>query len=154
MKILKWNVKSMVSTLLFLSFFFLPYHQPFFDYHLLLLLLLLVNEEGNIHCAFLFGKSLVTPLGAIKIPCLELSAATMSVRHDRMLKRETEIPLSTTSMFWSDSVSVLRYSKNEPKRFHTTNRISMIHDGSTPNQWRYIEGTVNPGNSVSRPMTA
>ena len=47
----------------------------------------LVNEEGNIHCAFFFGKSHVTPLKAVTIPRLELSAATMSVRHDRMLKR-------------------------------------------------------------------
>ena len=116
----------------------------------------LVNEEGNIHCAFLFGKSRVTPLKAVTIPRLELSAATMSVRHDRMLKREIEIPLSMPSMFWSDSMSVLRYIKNETKRFHTfvANRISMIRDGSIPNQWRYVEGTLNPGDSASRPMTA
>ncbi|KAK2558724.1 hypothetical protein P5673_018931 [Acropora cervicornis] len=73
----------------------------------------LVNEEGNIHCALLFGKSRVTPLKAVTIPRLELSAATMSVRHARMLKREIEIPLSMPSMFWSDSMSVLRYIKND-----------------------------------------
>ena len=38
----------------------------------------LANKEGNIHCTFLFGKSCVTPLKAVTIPCLELSAATMS----------------------------------------------------------------------------
>ena len=116
----------------------------------------LVNEEGNIHCAFLFGKSRVTALKSVTIPLLELSAATMSVRHDRMLKREIEIPLSMPSMFWSDSMSVLRYIKNETKRFYTfvANRISMIRDGSTPNQWRYVEGIVNPGVSASRQMTA
>ena len=92
----------------------------------------LVNEEGDIHCAFLLGKLRVTPLKAVTIPRLELSAATMTVRLDRMLKREIEIPLS---MFWSDSMSVLRYIKNETKRFHTfvANHISMIRDGSTPN---------------------
>ena len=59
-------------------------------------------------------------------------------------------------MFSLDSMSVLRYIKNETKRFHTfvANRISMIRDGSTPNQWRYVEGMVNPGDSASRPMTA
>ena len=90
------------------------------------------------------------------IPRLEVSAATMSVRHDRMLKREIEIPLSMPSMFWSDSMSVLRYVKNETKRFHTfvANRISMIRDGLTPNQWRYVKRIVNPGDSASRPMTA
>ena len=73
----------------------------------------LVNEEGDIHCAFLFGKSRVTPLKAVTIPCLELSAATMSVRHDRMLKREIEIPLSMPSMFWSDSMSVLHQERDQ-----------------------------------------
>ena len=38
----------------------------------------LANKEGNIHCAFSFGKSCVTPLKAVTIPCLELSATTMS----------------------------------------------------------------------------
>ena len=116
----------------------------------------LVNEEGNIHCAFFFGKSHVTPLKAVTIPRLELSAATMSVRHDRMLKRGIEIALSMPSVCWSDSMSVLRYIKNETKRFHTfvVNCISMIYAGLTPNQWRYVEGIVNPGDSASRPMTA
>ena len=116
----------------------------------------LVNKEGDIYYAFLFGKSRVTPLKAVTIPRLELSAPTMSVRLDRMLKREIEILLSMPSMFWSDSMSVLRYIKNETKRFHTfvANRISMIHDGSTPNQWRYVEGIVKPGDSAARRMTA
>ena len=51
----------------------------------------LVNKEGDIYYAFLFGKSCVTPLKAVTIPRLELSAPTMSVRLDRMLKREIEI---------------------------------------------------------------
>ena len=116
----------------------------------------LVNKEGDIYYAFLFGKSCVTPLKAVTIPRLELSAPTMSVRLDRMLKREIEILLSMPSMFWSDSMSVLHYIKNETKRFHTfvANRISMIHDGSTPNQWRYVEGIVKPGDSAARLMTA
>ena len=110
----------------------------------------LVNEERNINCALVFGKSRVTPLKALTIPRLELSAATMSVRHARMLKREIEIPLSMPSMFWSDSMSVLRYIKNETRHFHTfvANRIPMIRDDSTPNQWRYVEGKVNPGDSA------
>ena len=115
-----------------------------------------VNEEGKIHCAFLFGKSRVTPLKAVSVPRLELSAATMSVRHDKMLEREIEIPLNRQSVFWTDSMSVLRYVKNENKRFHTfvANRVSMIRDGSTPDQWRHVEGAVNPGDYTSRGMTA
>ena len=115
-----------------------------------------VNEEGKIHCAFLFGKSRVTPLKAVSVPRLELSAAAKSVRHDKMLKREIEIPLNTQSVFWTDSMSALRYVKNENRRFHTfvANRVSMIRDGSTPVQWHHVEGTVNPGDHASRAMSA
>ena len=53
-------------------------------------------------------------------------------------------------------MSVLRYVKNENRRFHTfvTNRVSMIRDGSTPVQWHHVEGTVNPGDHASRAMSA
>ena len=57
----------------------------------------------------------------------ELSAATISVRQDKMLKREIDIPLSAQSISWTDSMSVLCYVKNESKHVHTfvANHISM-----------------------------
>ena len=40
----------------------------------------LVNEDGRIHCAFVMGKSRVTPLKLVTIPRLELTSAVCSVR--------------------------------------------------------------------------
>ena len=105
---------------------------------------------------FLFAKSRLAPLKSVSIPGLELSAATLPVRQDRMLKREIEMPLSNPSVFWTDSMSVLRYVKNENRRFHTfvANRIAIIRDSSSPDQWYHVEGTLNPGDHTSKGLTA
>ena len=88
----------------------------------------ITNAEGRKHCAFLFAKSCLAPLKSTSIPRLELSAATISIHLDKMLKREIQIPLSEPSIFWTDSMSVLRYVKYENKHFHTfvANSIAMI----------------------------
>ena len=59
-------------------------------------------------------------------------------------------------MFWTDSTSVLRYINNEDKRFRTfvSNRLSVIHDGSTPDQWRYVDSKRNPSSAASRGLSA
>ena len=110
------------------------------------------NPEGRVHCAFLFAKSRLAPLKSASIPRLELSAATISIHLDKMLKREIEIPLTEPSISWTDSMSVLRYVKNENKHFHTfvVNRIAMIRDSSSPGQWYHMEGITNPANHTFR----
>ena len=107
------------------------------------LYLRLVDNNVKIHCSFLRGKSRLVPLQQVTVPRLELSAATISVRLDKALKRELELPLTENSVFWTDSTSVLRYVNNEDKRFHTfvANRIAVIRDGSDPVQWRFVSGT-------------
>ena len=116
----------------------------------------LVDINGRVHCAILQGKSRLAPLKKFTIPRLELSAATVSVRSDKAIKRELELPLTEPSVFWTDSTSVLRYVNNEDKRFHTflANRIAIIRDGSDPNQWRYVSGESNPGDDLSRGLSA
>ena len=115
----------------------------------------LVDSNGNIHCTFVMGKSRVTPLKRITIPRLELSAAVVSVRLDRMSRNELELPVDE-SIFWTDSTAVLRYLENQDKRFLTfvANRIATIHGGSTPSQWRYVNTKQNPADYASRGLSA
>ena len=96
----------------------------------------LVNGQGAVHCSFLCAKSRVAPLKTITIPRLELSAAAISVKQDKVLKRELEIPISSQSVFWTDSTAVLRFVRNETRRYHTfvANRVALIRDGSEPHQ--------------------
>ena len=111
----------------------------------------MTNENGGIHCSFVIGKSRVTPLKKLTIPRLELSAATIAVKLDKMIRRELEMDI-VESVFWTNSTSVLCYIRNEDKRFHTfvANRISAIHDGSKPDQWRYVDTKLNPADDASR----
>ena len=116
----------------------------------------LVNGEGAVHCSFLCAKSRVAPLKTITIPRLELSAAAISVKQDKVLRRELEIPISSQSVFWTDSTAVLRYMKNETRRFHTfvANHVALIRDGSVPHQLNHLSGDMNPADNVSRGLTA
>lgn len=45
---------------------------------------------------------------------------------------------------------------NVEKRFSTfvANRVSAIHAGSNPNQWRHVESQLNPADDVSRGLSA
>ena len=98
----------------------------------------------------------LAPLKAVSIPCLELSAATVSVRQEKMFKRESYVPLNVDSFFRTDSMSVLCYVKNESTHFYTfvANLIAMVRDGSTPHQLRHVEGAAIPGDYASRGTTA
>ena len=110
-----------------------------------------VNYEGRIQCSFAIGKSRLAPLKPMTIPRLELSAATVAVKLDRMLRRELEIQVAR-SVFWTDSTAVIKYISNENRRFQTfvANRIAVIRDGSDPSQWNYVQTKMNPADDASR----
>lgn len=112
------------------------------------------NIEEMVHVAFLFGKARVTPLKPITIPRLELTAAVVAVRVDKMLQSELQLPLKKSN-FWTDSTSVIKYINNEDRRFQTfvANRVSTIRDNSDVAQWRYISSKKNPADEASRGLT-
>ena len=46
----------------------------------------MVNVRGEVHCSFVMGKSRLAPLKPITIPRMELSAAVLSTRLDKMIR--------------------------------------------------------------------
>jgi len=116
----------------------------------------LVNDQGDVHCSFLCTKPRVAPLKTLTIPRLELSAAVISVKEDKVLKRELEIPVSAQSVFWTDNTAVLRYVKNKTRRYQifVANRVAIMRDGSEPHQWKHVSGEMNPADDASRGLKA
>ena len=44
------------------------------------------NSHGRVHCSFLLGKARVTPLKSFTVPRFELTAATIAVKMDTLIK--------------------------------------------------------------------
>ncbi len=100
------------------------------------------------------GKSRVTPLKTVTIPRLELTAATLAVKVDKQIRDELDLPINRV-IFWTDSTIVLRYIRNKSKRFQTfvANRLQIIHDASSPHQWRHVPTKLNPADLASRGLS-
>ena len=114
----------------------------------------LVDVNDRMHCAFLVGRSRLAHVRPMTVPGLELCAAVLAVQLKQSIKAELDIPV-TKSTFWSDSTCVLQYIKNQSRRFHTfvANRLSIIHELSTPYQWKHVPSELNPADEVSRGLT-
>lgn len=105
------------------------------------------------HIVFVMGKARVAPLEVVTIPRMEHTSAVLAARMDNMLKKDLELPISS-SFFWTDSTSVLKYIRNDSQRFKTfvANRVSVIRDLTSKSLWRHIKTDLNPADYASRGM--
>ncbi|XP_068697397.1 uncharacterized protein [Montipora foliosa] len=112
-----------------------------------------IYATGKVHCSLVMAKSRLAPLKAMTIPRMELSAAVLATRLDRMITQEIDLPLAK-STFWTDSTCVIRYIENQDKRFQVfvANRVSAILNQSDPSQWR-CDTAQKPADEASRGMT-
>lgn len=113
------------------------------------------NSKNVAQSALLMARARVAPLKMPTIPRLELTAATLAVKIDILLKKELELELKE-SVFWTDSTAVIKYLNSETTRFKTfvANRVTAILQHSQPCQWRYVNSTSNPADCVSRGLAA
>ena len=114
-----------------------------------------VSEPNVVHCSFLMSKSRLAPTRFISIPRLELCAAVIAVKMNDILTKELQLEIRST-FYWTDSLIVLQYIKNKSRRFQTfvANRVAIIHEGSTQNEWNHVDTKLNPADHASRGLNA
>ena len=110
-----------------------------------------VDVNDSIHCSFIVGRARVAPIREMTILRLELTAAVISVKLNRMIQEKMDIAVDSIT-YWTDSSSVLKCINNESKRFHTfeSSRLTVIRNGSSVCQWRYVNSEDNPADDASK----
>ena len=110
-----------------------------------------INKSGEIHVQLLMSKCRVAPLKQWTIPKLELQAAVLAARADKLFCQVLNIQ-NVDSWFWSDNETVLKYISNDSLRFNVFvgNRVSEIRQLTQPLQWHHIAGKDNPADLVTR----
>ena len=76
-----------------------------------------INKNGHVHFALLLSKSRIAPTKSTTSPCLELQAAVLAAKVNDTVIRELDMKLCP-SFFWTDSYIILKYIKNESRKFH------------------------------------
>ena len=115
----------------------------------------ITDQDDTVHCSLVMGKSRLAPIKQVSIPRLELSAAVVACRLYGLVDEALDLKIDSCH-FWTDSTIVLGYIKNETRRFKTfvANRLTTIHDISTPEQWRHVDTKFNPADLASRGINA
>ena len=115
----------------------------------------LTDSDGETTVTLLLGKSRLAPIKPMSIPRLELAAAVVACRLYQQVMRELELKIDQT-ILWTDSMIVLSYIRNPTKRFKTfvANRLAIIHDVTTVDQWKYVSTDCNPADIASRGIQA
>ena len=68
-----------------------------------------VNSDQRCHCSFVVRNSRPAPIRFVSIPRLGLCAAVVSMKRDRMIDAEIDLPIQET-IYWTDSMSELKYN--------------------------------------------
>jgi len=114
----------------------------------------MINKSGDIHCSLVMAKSRVAPAKFLSIPRLELMAAVLSVQISQLVRKELKLSKYSKfeEVFWTDSQVVLGYINNNARRFKVfvANRVQIIKENSSAEQWNYVASKDNPADLASR----
>ena len=109
------------------------------------------RDQQTGELAYVVGKCRVAPMKQQSIPRLELQATMYGTRLKQLIVDEHDVEIERT-FFWTDSTTVLQWLHGADKKqpVFVANRVAEILDSSTIDQWRLVEGTLNPADIGTR----
>ncbi|GFX71884.1 DUF5641 domain-containing protein [Trichonephila clavipes] len=112
-----------------------------------------VTSDGRVLVHLIASKSRVAPTKQTTIPRLELCAAVLLAKLVHRVKQAFKLNVTNTFL-WSDSMIVLSWIRKESYQLKTfvANRIAIIQEMTSIEQWRYVSTEDNPTDFVSRGM--
>ena len=112
-------------------------------------------KDGEVTVRFIAAKAKVASTKAIPVPRLELMAAVLGLRLARKVAELLETPFENCTLR-TDSKDVIFWIQGQSRRCKTfvTNRVSQIHQQSSPRQWRYVPNDLNCADDATRGLHA
>ncbi|XP_054708164.1 uncharacterized protein LOC129217958 [Uloborus diversus] len=109
-----------------------------------------VVEKSEVKITLMRAKARVAPLKKLSIPRLELMSCCIGARLAFAVSNALNLPDSKVT-FWSDSTVALWWIKEGGDwSVFVSNRVKEINSLTRPQSWRWVPGSMNPCDVVSR----
>ncbi|XP_055701708.1 uncharacterized protein LOC129800984 [Phlebotomus papatasi] len=114
----------------------------------------IVFDEGS-DVSLVCARSRVAPLKQMSIPRMELQAAVLCVRLAKTIREFLEVRIDNV-VFWSDSMTVLKWIRNDNRRFKdfVAHRLGEIEENSEVKSWRWVPTKMNVADLATRASTS
>ncbi len=113
-----------------------------------------LHADTTVSISLISSRTRVAPLKGLTIPRLELCGALLLANLLVSVAQDLSIPLPQLYA-WCDSSAVLGWLNINPKNLPTFvgNRVNQLIQKTPPEQWRYVETSLNPADLASRGTT-
>ncbi len=100
------------------------------------------------------ARAHVAPKKLSTIPRMELRAAELAVRLRKTVLSQLKLEVGEVT-FWSDSLTVLYWLRDDAKRFQTFvhNKLQNIRRAADQKEWKWVPSAENPADLATRGLT-